>query len=188
MFVTDGGHKCHNLYPVNDGEVFLCDSPGGHTADCFSRAASTTTAAGFDPVFFLVGVVGMAGSRIEVHGASTIVFWPLVFILHHESYRCAQSNTEFRPRLYLHPVFLVSRGSQCTLAWASPSQLRLNVGLRQLHSWRTSINDGSHGETMRFSIALSIVSVCGVHVGRSRCVRCHPKVFTKGRHYYRSRR
>lgn len=115
---------------------------GSHT-DGLSCTASAATTAGLDTVLFQVGEVSMAGSRVHVHGAVSIVLGPLVFVPHHHAYWRAQGDTELGSRLYLDPVLFVSRGCQSTLSGSPPCHLGLDVCLCELHAGRAPVDDAA---------------------------------------------
>lgn len=148
MFVSNRGDKGDYFHAMRESEIFLCNRTCSYPTNCFPRTTSTSTAAGFDAVFLLVGVVGMARPREHIHGASTVIFWPLVFILDHQTDWCAQGDAKLGAGLDLHSVFFIARSSERALARSSSGHLGLYIGFGQLHSRRAAINDGSYRATM----------------------------------------
>ncbi len=90
----------------------------------------------------------MARSGIQVHRTVAVVLWSLILVQDSHANGRTQSNSELGPGLYLNPVFLVSRRRDCALAWSPPCQLWLDVGLGELQSWRTTVDDAAHRTAM----------------------------------------
>ena len=153
MFVADGGNERDDLNAMGEGQIFFRNGSRSHAADGFSGTASTAAAAGLDAVFFLVGVICVAGAGEHIHCAASIILGSLVFVLHHKAYGGAESDAEFGAGLDLHAIFLVAGGGECTLTGAAAGHLWLDIGFCQLHPWRTAIDYGSHRATMGFTVA-----------------------------------
>jgi hypothetical protein len=124
----------------------------GHT-NSFPRAASAPPTASLDAIFLQVSEIGMAGSRVEVHSAITVVLWSLVLIQHQHADRGAEGEAELGPGLDLHSVLFVSRRGQRALARSSSRHLRLDICLRERHAGGAAIHDTAHGPAVRFSVA-----------------------------------
>ena len=130
--------------------------------DGLTGTAATTTAAGLDAVFLQVGEVGVTGSRVEVHRASTVVLWPLVFVANHHADGGTQGDAELGAGLDLHAVLLIPGGRQGALTGTSSSHLGLNVVLGELHARGAAIDNAADGAAVGFTIAGgSRVSVSG---------------------------
>jgi hypothetical protein len=72
--VADGAGESDDLDTVGQLQVFLGDGAGRDTANGLARATPAAAAARLDAVLFEVGPVGVAGSRVDVHGLVAIVW------------------------------------------------------------------------------------------------------------------
>lgn len=123
-----------------------------HTNGLAGTAASTT-AAGLDAVFLEIGEVGMAGARVQVHCAATVVLGSLVLITDHHANWRAQRDAKLCARLDLYSVLLVPRGRQGALPGTATGHLGLDVVLGELHARRAAVDDTADGAAVRFAIA-----------------------------------
>lgn len=95
----------------------------------------------------------MAGARVQVHCAATVVLGSLVLVADYHANWGTEGDTEFRSRLDFHAVLLISRGRQSALTGTSPGHLRLNISLSKLHSRRAAIDDAADGAAVGFTVA-----------------------------------
>lgn len=136
----------------------------GRRTNSFARAASATPTTRFYAVFLEVGPISVARSRVEVRLG--IIVGSLVLVQDHKSDRCSKRNSLLDPGLYPNEIFLVSlrRKHECalilfreglygtywcgqvTLAWASATQLNLDVLWGELHSLETQLDGLSQAQ------------------------------------------
>jgi len=121
--------------------------------DGLTGTAAATTTAGLDAVLLEVGEVGMAGTRVQVHCAATVVLGPLILIADHDSNWSAQCNAELCARLDLDAILLIARGCQGALAGTAAGHLGLDIVLGELHTGRAAVDDTADRAAVRFAIA-----------------------------------
>lgn len=98
----------------------------------------------------------MARSGVKVHSLVAIILLALVFVHDPDTNWGTQCNTELCARLNLHAIFLVSWGCDRGLTGAAASHLGLDVALREGHTRRAAIDDGTYTEAVGLSIAVAI--------------------------------
>lgn len=124
-------------------QVFFCYGTCGDSANCFSGTASAAATAGFDAVFHLVGVVGVAGSGVFVHCTVTIVSRALVFVEDAEGDGSTEGEAMFCAGLDFNTVFFVSRCGECGLAWSTTCHLWLNIFCSKREAGGTAVDNGA---------------------------------------------
>lgn len=121
--------------------------------DGLTRTTPSSTAAGLDTVLLQVSEIRMAGSRVEVHGAVSVVLRPLILVTDDHTDRCSESDAKLCPGLDLNSVLLISGSRESTLARSAAGHLRLDIILGEFHPWGTAIDDTADRAAMRFAIA-----------------------------------
>lgn len=94
--------------PENKGMIsrMTFDDKVKKRTDCFSRAASATTAARFQAIFEKVGPIRMGGARKEIRLG--VVMRSLILVLYSQADRCSQSYAKFCSRLYANGIGFIT--------------------------------------------------------------------------------
>ena len=148
---------------MDEREVFFGNGTRSYASYSLPSRTSTSTTAGSNSIFLLVCVVcpstletsfQISSSHIQTtcvtrpwearHGIALVILRSLVFISNQQPNWCTQGDAKLRSRLYLNSIFLISGCCKGRLARPSSSKLRLYVGFRKLHSWRTAVDNASY--------------------------------------------
>lgn len=121
--------------------------------DGLTGTAAATTAAGLDAVLLEVGEIGMAGTGVQVHCATTVVLGPLILVANQHANWGTQCNAELCAGLDLDAILLIARGCQGALAGTAAGHLGLDVVLGELHAGRDTVDDTADGTAVRLAIA-----------------------------------
>lgn len=114
-----------------------------HT-NCLASTATASSTASLDSIFLQVGVIGMAGTRVEIHCTTAIILRSLILIANnHRNWR-AEGISALGAGLNLYSVLFIAGCGESALAGTSPGHLRLDVGLREGHAWRAAIDDTAY--------------------------------------------
>lgn len=116
--------------------------------DGLSCTAPATATACFDAIFLQVCPIGVARTRVEVHGAVAVILRPLVLVHDPHANGRSQRDAKLGAGLDFHTILLVARGGDCALARPTAGHLGLDVGLGELHARRAAVDNATDGEAV----------------------------------------
>src|SRR6266699_2077316 len=122
---------------------------GGDATDRFARAGAAAALPVSDPVFGLVGEIGVRRTKSFAH--CFVRFRPRVLVSNKNCYRGTKSFPFENTRHNLTAIGLLSLRCYSALTGTTTIEFSLNLSARKRNPWRTTIDDHTDTATVRFA-------------------------------------
>ena len=145
------GHETADLDPEPLAQIFPGDRAGCHAHRRFPGRRAATAAVIPNPVFLLVAVVRMPGSKLVLDIA--VIARPLIRILDQEPDRRAGRPALENAGQDPDEVCLLARRRVPRLSRTPSFQVVLDIGLAEFHARRATVDDTAHRRTVALAEA-----------------------------------
>jgi hypothetical protein len=144
------GNKSYDLdFREKRRQDFARDRRGSNATNGFARAGTPATLPVANSVFGMVGKVRVG--RTERFAHCFISLRPRVFVSNENRYRGAESFSFENTGQNFTPIRFLSLSGDSALARTAAIEFPLNVIVRQINPWRTTVDNDSDSAAMRFA-------------------------------------